>query len=260
MICHEERKGVIMRKFALPAWALAVLIAFSCFPLSGASAEGMPYVTSDTVGSISCVRNGTYQFKFTVHGTHKKPAITVGNKRVLQTVKLTSSRDPRGNDVYYFKVKVIGETGTGVYTTLPGQYPDLQCVVDVVEKSIPYRNLYAGFVDNEHNALPLGDVLIQSEGDWHSFQKKYLQMSPDFAYRNIPDVDFAKDAVLYHMEYTAGKEDVYLYARPVNKVVLVNGKPVLEEGDFTDNFEISTAAHDGTHYVILVEVKKSDLK
>lgn len=60
------------------------------------------------------------------------------------------------------------------------------------------------------------------------------------------------------MEYTAAKEDVYLYARPIHKVMLVNGKPVLEEGSFSDNFEISTAAH-RSHYVILVQIKKADI-
>ena len=56
------------------------------------------------------------------------PSFTVGNGEVLKTQYVAKV----GND-YYFRVWAIGAPGssTGVYTTLPGQNPQLHCVVTV---------------------------------------------------------------------------------------------------------------------------------
>jgi hypothetical protein len=230
----------------------------------------MPYVTSDTPHSISLVKNATYQFKFTVHGTHGKLRATVGNKKILQTVSLTQSKDSKGNDVYSFKVKAVGEqkTSTGVYTTLLSQKPVLQCAVEVTDGTVPYRNLYAGFVNefgknsDKGSYLPTGDVLLSTEKEWDAFYNKYLQLNMSVNYSNIPGIytknfDFSRNSVLYHSELSA-KEDVYSYAYPIDRVVVENHKPVLHSktSDFGNGFEISAA---GLRYIVLVSLKKSDL-
>lgn len=267
-ICR--RKEADMKKSRLLAAALAVLIAVSSFPVFQAFAAVAPHVVSDTPKAISRTLNETYQFKFTVYGTHAKPKIEAGNKKVLETMKLTASKDKKGNDVYYFQVRVIGAPGTaaGIYTTLPGQAGVRQCVVNVIEKVIPYRNLYAGFVLQNSKSLkigekelPIGDILLGSEKDWKSFRNQYLSNSIDVGYFAEQDIDFKKDAILYHSQNSA-KQDVFANAAAIEKVVLENHKPVLYEKSFGNGFRITTTNYPYAQhrYVILVVVKKSDLK
>ena len=87
------------------------------------------YVVSDTTLPFAIKRGSAYCFKMTVVGsTTAVPSFTVGNGDVLKTQYVAKV----GND-YYFRVWAIGTPGssTGVYTTLPGQNPQLHCVVTV---------------------------------------------------------------------------------------------------------------------------------
>ena len=87
------------------------------------------YVVSDTTLPFAVKRGSAYCFKMTVVGSMTAmPSFTVGNGEVLKTQYVAKV----GND-YYFRVWAIGAPGssTGVYTTLPGQNPQLHCVVTV---------------------------------------------------------------------------------------------------------------------------------
>lgn len=254
----------MMKRSGLLACVLAVLIALSCFPASGAFAAVTPYVASDTAKSVSLAQNETYQFKFTVYGTHAKPKISSANRNILTSLTLTSSRDSKGNDVYYFKVKAVGEPGTstGVYTTLPGRTSVRQCIVNIVRKTVPYRFLYAGFVPENDKTLklgqlPTGNLLLGTEKDWDAFKSKYLRYSPDVDYSSQTSFDFNRDSILYHSQPSA-KQNVYGTAAAIDKVALENHKPVLYEKSFENGFRI-TASGD-RRYVVLVLVKKSDIK
>ena len=87
------------------------------------------YVVSDTTLPFGVKRGSAYCFKMTVVGsTTAVPSFTVGDGGVLKTQYVAKI----GND-YYFRVWAVGAPGssTGVYTTLPGQNPQLHCVVTV---------------------------------------------------------------------------------------------------------------------------------
>ncbi len=86
-------------------------------------------VKSDTTHPFTMKAGAKYCFKFTVNPAGKgTTSFTVGNGTVFYTrfVKRV------GND-YYFEIQSTGMKGisTGVYTTMPGQKPVLQCVVGV---------------------------------------------------------------------------------------------------------------------------------
>lgn len=91
--------------------------------------QAQVYVISDTTLPFAVKRGGAYCFKMTVVGsTAAAPSFTVGNGGTFKTQYVAKI----GND-YYFRVWATGTPGarTGVYTTLPGQNPKLQCVVTV---------------------------------------------------------------------------------------------------------------------------------
>lgn len=88
-----------------------------------------PSVVSDTTLPFAIKRGSAYCFKMTLKdGGTAAPSFTVGNGAVLKTQFVTRI----GND-FYFRVWAVGVPGqqTGVYTTLPGQAPQLQCVVAI---------------------------------------------------------------------------------------------------------------------------------
>ncbi len=257
-----------MKKSRLLAAALAVLAAASVCPASAASAAA-PHVASDTPQTISLAQDETYQFKFTVYGTHEKPDIASGSPKVLKAVQLKAEKE-KGGDIYYFQVKAVGEPGNtaGVYTTLPGKKAVKQCIVTVIEKTVPFENYYAGFVPDDSKSLkigeqdlPEGDVLLSAKKDWDAFRQKYLRDSVDVGYYSEKDIDFSKYAVLYHSCKWA-KQDVMGRSDGLpDKVVKKHGKPVLETKDFGGGYHITAAnVFSDQRFVTLVLVKKSDLK
>lgn len=258
-----------MKKCRLLVALLVVVVAAAMISPSVSLAAGSPRVASDTAMSISRAQYSFYQFRLTVYGTHAKPSITVGDGKVLQTQKTAAAKDKQGNDVYYFLVKAVGAPGSsaGVYTKLPGQKAVKQCVVRVVEKTVPYQYYYAGFVLQNSKSLkigardlPNGDTLFATQKEWNAFRSKYLSDSIDLNYARSTDIDFSKDSVLYHSQ-NAAKQDVMANAYLVDKVVLENGKPVLYGKDFGGGFRITAANYSfADHkYVVLVLLKKSDL-
>ncbi|MDF2632769.1 MAG: hypothetical protein K0Q85_1365, partial [Caproiciproducens sp.] len=123
------------------------------------------------------------------------------------------------------------------------------------EKDIPYRNFYAGFIEDKDQALPIGDILINSQNEWDVFKEKYLQDSIDVDYSYSSPIDFKDNSILYHSQLSA-KEDVFSSALPIDKVVIEDNRPVLYEKDFDNGFRITTT---NRRYVILVLVEKSDI-
>mgnify|MGYP000953341807 CR=1 FL=1 len=95
-------------------------------------ASSAPYVQSDTTIDFTVPKSNTYAFKFTIHGSHSCPNIVAGNGAVLRTEN-TVKRVESGNDVYYFKVRAIGNIGqsSAIYTTLPEQKAVKHCTIKV---------------------------------------------------------------------------------------------------------------------------------
>ena len=95
-------------------------------------ASSAPYVQSDTTIDFIVPKSNTYAFKFTIHGSHSCPNIVAGNGAVLRTEN-TVKRVESGNDIYYFKVRAIGNIGqsSAIYTTLPGQKAVKHCTIKV---------------------------------------------------------------------------------------------------------------------------------
>lgn len=94
---------------------------------------GEPYVKSDTTVDFSVAKNNTYAFRFEIIGPQGlQPNIAAGNGKVLRTEE-TRRVVENGHDVYYFKVRAIGNVGeaSGVYTTLPGQKAVKHCTIKV---------------------------------------------------------------------------------------------------------------------------------
>lgn len=94
---------------------------------------GTPYVKSDTTMDFSVKQGNTYAFRFEVVGPQGlQPNIAAGNGNVLRTEEVKKVVE-KGNDVYYFKVRAIGQPGegSGVYTTLPGQAAVKHCTIHV---------------------------------------------------------------------------------------------------------------------------------
>ena len=258
-----------MKKSKLLAALLTVVTVTAVISPFDSFAAASPRVTSDAEASVSLAQNSSRQFKFTVHGTHAKPGITVGDGKVLQTRQTAETKDKQGEDVYTLEVKAIGEAGSsaGVYTKLPGQKAVRQFVVKVIEKTIPYQYYYAGFVLQNSKSLkigtqelPNGDVLFATQKEWDAFRNKYMSDSEDLDYARSTPIDFSKYSVLYHSR-NAAKQDVMAEACPIGRVVLENGKPVLYEKAFDGGFRITTTNHvSADHkYVVLVLLKKSDL-
>ena len=84
----------------------------------------------DTTLPLALKQGSEYYFKISVDGTvGDAPVFTAGYRDVLQ-VQLV---ERAGRDCI-FKVKAIGKPGesSGVYTTLPGRSPVLQCLVNIV--------------------------------------------------------------------------------------------------------------------------------
>lgn len=255
-----------MKKRGILLLLLTVLsLTFAC-PAGAWAASASGYVGSDTAKAISRPQYDAYQFKFTVYGSNAVPKITVGNSKVLEAETPTVSGDSKGNLSYYVRVKPVGEPGTtsGVYTELPGQSPVKQCIVRVTEKTLAYRNLYAGFVLENNSSLkignlPTGDVLLGTKKDWDAFVSKYLKNSADLT-GELPSIDFTKDSVLYHSD-SAQKQGAFAAARLADVVAIEGKKPVLREKDFSGGFRVTTANYTFAEYryVVLVLVKKGDL-
>lgn len=153
-----------MKKATLLASILTLVIVMSCVTMAFAATT--PYVQSDTTISFTRVQNETYQVKFTVYGTHENPKIAAGNGSVLQTQNVVKTKDSSGNDVYYFKVKAIGNPGTtsAIYTTLPGQSAVRHFVITVI-KTYPAGMYKAG------SDIPAGEyVLISDPGESSYFE------------------------------------------------------------------------------------------
>ena len=94
----------------------------------GVSAQ-QAYVRSDTTLPFTLKHGQAYCFKMTVVGSDAVPSFTVGNGNVLKTQFVAK----RGND-YYYRVWAIGMPGesAGVYTQMPNETPQRQCVVTIV--------------------------------------------------------------------------------------------------------------------------------
>ncbi len=255
-----------MKKIRLLLISLTVLVLTFACPAGAWAASASGYVGSDTPKTISRPQYDAYQFKFTVYGSNAVPKITVGNSKVLEAETPTVSNDSKGNLSYYVRVTPVGEPGTtcGVYTALPGQSAVKQCIVKVTEKTVSFRNLYAGFVLENNSALklgklPSGDVLLSTKKDWEDFTSKYLKNSADLT-SELPSIDFGKDSVLYHSD-AAEQQGTFAVARPADLVAIEAKKPVLHEKDFDGGFRITTANYKFAEYryVVLVLLKKADL-
>lgn len=86
-------------------------------------------VRSDTTMPFVLKRGKAYCFKMTVlDGRTEIPSFTVGNNSVLKTQFVALI----GSDCY-FRVWAVGKPGqgTGVYTAMPGEFPQLKCLVTV---------------------------------------------------------------------------------------------------------------------------------
>ncbi|WP_195986126.1 FIVAR domain-containing protein [Clostridium sp. D33t1_170424_F3] len=86
-------------------------------------------VRSDTTMPFVLKRGKAYCFKMTVlDGRTEIPSFTVGNNSVLKTQFVAQV----GSDCY-FRVWAVGKPGqgTGVYTAMPGEFPQLKCLVTV---------------------------------------------------------------------------------------------------------------------------------
>lgn len=83
---------------------------------------------SDTTMPFSIKSGAVYRFKITAPDG-MVPAFSVGTGGVFLSRLVSHSE----ND-YYFEIKTIGKPGSsaGIYTVLPGQQPQKQCVVSVV--------------------------------------------------------------------------------------------------------------------------------
>lgn len=87
-------------------------------------------VLCDTTIPFTVKHGSAYCFKITVlNGSPETPSFTVGNGNVLKTQFVAK----RGND-YYYRVWAIGMPGesAGVYTQMPNETPQRQCVVTIV--------------------------------------------------------------------------------------------------------------------------------
>lgn len=259
-----------MKKKGLLAVVLCAIIALAAFPVMSVFASAAPRVASDTAQAIKRMQGALYQFKFTVYGTHAKPVIVTGSGKVLQAVKLNAGKDKKGDDIYYFQVKAIGKPGSscGIYTTLPGKKAVKQCVVTVTENSVPFENYYAGFVPDKSKTLkigqqqlPEGDILLRTKKDWSAFRQKYLRDSIDVGYYSSSDIDFSKYAVLYH-SYKWAKQDVMGGTNGLpDKVVMANGKPVLNMKGFGNSYRITAPNHSyDQRFVTIVLVKQASLR
>ncbi|QAT49278.1 hypothetical protein EQM14_05505 [Caproiciproducens sp. NJN-50] len=158
-----------MRKMRILSLAITLAVAFTGVPVFAASA---PYVESDTTTSFTRTQGETYQVKFTVHGTHANPNIVAGDGTVLQTLNTVKSKDSNGNDVYYFKVKAIGNVGTtsAIYTTLPGQSATRHFVITVVKK-------YPEGMYKVGSDIPAGEYVMISNSK--SIDFGYFQVAKD---------------------------------------------------------------------------------
>ena len=97
---------------------------------------GAPYVKSDTTVDFAVKKNNTYQFRFEIVGPRGlQPNLVAGNGNVLQTEDVKKVVE-NNHDVYYFKVRAIGNSGEGssIYTTLPGQASVKHCTIWVDTK------------------------------------------------------------------------------------------------------------------------------
>lgn len=86
-------------------------------------------VRSDTTMPFSVKHGSAYCFKMTVlNGSTAAPSFTVGNGSAFKTQFVAK----KGDD-YYYRIWSVGAPGlsTGVYTTMPGQTPQLHSVVTV---------------------------------------------------------------------------------------------------------------------------------
>lgn len=147
-----------MKKASILASVLTLAIVMSCVTMAFAATT--PYVESDTTISFTRVQNETYQVKFTVHGTHDNPQIAAGNGSVLQTQNVVKTKDSSGNDVYYFKVKAIGNPATtsAIYTTLPGQAAVRHFVITVIK-------IYPAGMYRVGSEIPAGEYALISDAD-----------------------------------------------------------------------------------------------
>ncbi len=146
--------GREMKKVKRIALMLAITVVMSCIPI--VSAASVPYVESDTTIGFTRPYNETYAFKFTVHGTNANPKIVAGNGAVLRTENCYKVVEA-GNDVYYFKVRAIGQPGTAsaIYTTLPGQKPVNHCVITVGQ---PLNGKKLKLVDVTKNTVKVNET------------------------------------------------------------------------------------------------------
>ena len=108
--------------------------------VSSVKAASAPFVESDTTIGFTRPYNETYAFKFTDVCSSDLPKIVAGNGAVLRTENCHKVVES-GNDVYYFKVRAIGQPGTAsaIYTTLPGQKAVNHCVITVGESQEPVQ-------------------------------------------------------------------------------------------------------------------------
>lgn len=104
----------------------------SAVAISNAVQQPAPAVTrsvlSDTTLPFAVKHGNAYCFKMTALGSGAAPSFTVGDGSVLKTQFVAKA----GND-YYFRVWAIGTHGqrTGVYSQMPGEAPQLHCVVTI---------------------------------------------------------------------------------------------------------------------------------
>ncbi|HCR43400.1 MAG TPA: hypothetical protein DIV41_02345 [Ruminococcaceae bacterium] len=115
-----------MKKNIIPA----AIASFSVLMSAAGTAPAFAAANArcDTTLPFSIQPGASYTFKVSVSGTSAAPSFTAGNSGILKI----SPAGKNGGD-YFFKAVATGTagSGTGVYTSLPGQKPVRQCVVNI---------------------------------------------------------------------------------------------------------------------------------
>ena len=171
--------------------------------VSSVKAASAPFVESDTTIGFTRPYNETYAFKFTIHGTNANPKIVAGNGAVLRTENCHKVVES-GNDVYYFKVRAIGQPGTAsaIYTTLPGQKAVNHCVITVGESQEPVQpSQSSGAIKARYHGSTYG-CKTQAEYDYVMSRVSNLRGTAQYKknlkfYKDIRDLWTKKFGIAY---------------------------------------------------------------
>jgi GH25 family lysozyme M1 (1,4-beta-N-acetylmuramidase) len=181
---------------------------------------GAPYIKSDTTVDFTVEQGKTYAFRFEVMGPRGlAPNIVAGNGKVLQTESVRKVVE-RGNDVYYFQVRAIGQPGeaSAIYTTLPGQQPVKHCTITITGSKpsptpgqIPKPNSsrFYGIDVSHHQGVIDWDAVKAAGVDFVMLRAGYGQNNIDAQFtRNISECNRLGIPVgVYWFSYALTPED-----------------------------------------------------